>query len=261
MSFKQNLLKKIRIDHLAAGIIASVGPADSDKKTDKDAMKQLLEMSSYRYRKERDLDLYVSDQAENHKILVLDNELAIYNSTPQDVGLRKSPTVKEMLNVFNVIKILNDSDVVKSKREESVRIIQQDCIAHLDLSFGKADIEEIEIDGMASLESRYAEGVTESLGLFAELLNYVPAPKAFQISGHHIIGKLRKKESGETMFGPVIIYSLIHNTLKRIDKQLSTANKEDSEFLNRIASGKEKASQESLEVFRILKDEVIAQYL
>lgn len=261
MAFKQNLLMKIRIDRLTSGIIASVGSADSDKKTDKEAMKQLLEMSSYRYRKERDLNLYISDQAEVHKILVLDNELAIYDSTPQDVGLRKSPTVREMLNVFNVIKILNDSDVVKSKREESVRIIQRDCIARLDLSFGKTDIEEIEIDGMASLESGYAEGVTESLSLFAELLNYVSAPKTFQISGHRIMGKLHKKENGETLFGSVIIYSIIHNTLKRIDKQLSTSSKEDHEFLSRIALGKEKASQESIEVFRILKDVIIAQYL
>lgn len=257
MSFKQNLLRKIQIDQLTAKIIASVGPADSDKKTDKALVKQLLEMSSYIHHKERDLDLYISDKSDIHKVLVLDNELAFYKSAPQDVGLRKSPTIKEMLNVFNVIKILNDSDVVVCKKEASVSIIQKDCISLLDLSYDESDIKEIGIDGMASLESAYADGVTESLSLFAELLGYVSAPKAFQISGNFIIGLLRKKDNGQMLFGHIIIYSLIHNTLKRIEKQLNSADKENIEFLHNIASGKEKASQEGIEIFKILKEAVM----
>ncbi len=257
MPFKYNLLRKIQIDKLTAEIIASVGPADSDKKTDKALVKQLLEMSSYSYHKERDLDLYISDKPDVHKVLVLDNELAFYKSAPKDVGLRKSPTIKEMLNVFNVIKILNDSDVVICKKEASVSIIQKDCISLLDLSYDESDIREISIDGMASLESAYADGVKESLILFAELLGYVSAPKIFQISGHFIIGLLRKKDNGQMLFGPVIMYSLIHNTLKRIEKQINSADKGNIEFLHNVASGKEKASQEGIEVFKTLKEAVI----
>ncbi|OQX04838.1 MAG: hypothetical protein BWK80_53100 [Desulfobacteraceae bacterium IS3] len=257
MSFKDNLLKKIQINDLAARVIASIGPADSGKKTDKQAMQELLNMSSYKFHKERDLDLYISDNAAKHKILVSDNELAIYNSTPQDVCLRKSPTVKEMLNVFKVIKILNDSDVVVCKKEASVKIIEEDCIRGLDLSFDKADIKEIGIDGAASLESGYAKGVIESLSLFAELLGYVSAPKAFQISDNHIIGAVLKKENN-MIFGPVILYNRIHNALRRVENQISSADKEKIEFLHKTASGKEKASQEGVEVFAALRESVFA---
>ena len=53
------------------------------------------------------LDLYIKDiDAEKTRILVLDNDLAIYNTSVYDVAMRKSPTVKEMMNPFNVVKIL-----------------------------------------------------------------------------------------------------------------------------------------------------------
>jgi hypothetical protein len=59
MSFKENLLAKIKIDRLAAKVIASIAPVESGSKVDKDAMRSLLEMSRYEYQKVRDLDLYV----------------------------------------------------------------------------------------------------------------------------------------------------------------------------------------------------------
>ena len=38
MSFKDNLLTKIKIDKLANKVIASIGPAESGRKADKDAI-------------------------------------------------------------------------------------------------------------------------------------------------------------------------------------------------------------------------------
>ena len=51
MSFKANLLKKIRIDTLANKAISSFGPPDSGMRIDKDAMASLLEMSEYTHKK------------------------------------------------------------------------------------------------------------------------------------------------------------------------------------------------------------------
>ena len=156
VSFKENLLKKIKIDQLAAKVIASIGPAESGSKLDKDAMRSLLEMSPYQHQKARDLDLYVEgmDQ-EPKKILVLDNELPIYRTTIADVAMRKSPLIKEMVNIRNIVKILKDADVKISRKDESVKAIQQVCIERLDLSFDSSDIEEIAKDGQASLENWY----------------------------------------------------------------------------------------------------------
>ncbi|MBC2695320.1 MAG: hypothetical protein HF982_08620 [Desulfobacteraceae bacterium] len=257
MSFKENFLKKIKIDKMSKVVLASIGHPDSGKKIDKETVRELLEMSPYKCRQERDLDLYIKE-ADNgvEKILVLDNDLAIYKTTPEDVGMRKSPTVKEMLSIRNVIKILNDKDVVISKKEDSLKTIQNELIEMIDLSFNKFDIEEIEKDGLDALEKWDADGVLEGLSLFAELLDYESPPKAMKIVNHIVIGSLTKKESGEVMFGPVVIYSITNNYLKLIDEQIGSLDKANIELMHNIAVGKEAAPFEGPLVFKYLKEEV-----
>jgi hypothetical protein len=258
MSFKENLLTKIKIDKLAKKVIASIGPAESGRKVDKDAMRNLLEMSPYQYQKARDLDLYVEEiDQDQKKIFVLDNELPIYRTTIEDVVIRKSPLIKEMVKIRNIIKILKDSDVKISRKEESVKAIQSDCIDQLDLSFNESDIDEIAKDGQASLERDYTDGVIESLELFAELLDYQPAPKAFQLGRHKIVGELTPKSGEEVLYGPMIIYSLIHGTLKLIENQISSFDKTKIELIQQVAASKQKAAVEGPDVFNYLKNAVL----
>jgi hypothetical protein len=258
MSFKENLLAKIKIKRLAAKVIESIGPAESGRKVDKDAMRSLLNMSPYQYQKARDLDLYVEEiDQDQKKIFVLDNELPIYKTTIEDVAMRKSPLIKEMANIRNIIKILKDSDVKLSRKEESVKAIQSDCIDQLDLSYNQSDIDEIAGDGRASFERDYADGVVECLELFAELLEYKPAPKAFQLSRHKIIGELKLKAGGEVLYGPMAIYSLIHGTLKVIEEQISSFDKTKIELIQQVATGKQKAAIEGPDVFEYLKNTVL----
>jgi hypothetical protein len=258
MSFKENLLTKLKINRLTAKVLASIGPVESGSKVDKEAMRNLLEMSPYQYQKSRDLDLYVENIDQNQKkIFVLDNELPIYETTIEDVTMRKSPLIKEMVKIRNIVKILKDSDVKLSRKEESVRTIQKMCIDQLDLSFNAADIDEIATDGQASLERDYPDGVVECLELFAELLDYQPAPKAFQLSRHKIIGALTPKAGGEVLCGPMIIYSLIHGTLKLIEEQISSFDKSKIELLQQVTAGKQKAAAEGPDVFEYLKNAVL----
>jgi hypothetical protein len=254
MSFKENLLEKIRIDKMAKQVIASIGPVDSGRRIDKKIMRNLLDLSDYTYKRKRDLDLYIEDiEAEKTRILVLDNDLAIYNTSVYDVAMRKSPTVKEMMNPFNVVKILKDTDVVISKKEDSVKTIQDICIAKLNLSFRASDIDKIVKDGVASLENGYSDGVIECLDLFTEILHYKNPPIAFRVGHHKIAGALVKKENGEEMFGPMVLYSMIHNTLKLIDQQIGNFDRERIKFVHHVASGKEKVSVEGSDVFQYLK--------
>ncbi|MGD8960905.1 MAG: hypothetical protein PVH43_00245 [Desulfobacterales bacterium] len=258
MSFKENLLTKIKIDRLAAKVMASIGPAESGSKVDKEAMRQLMEMSPYVHQKERDLDLYVEPISEEQKkILVLDSELPIYRTTIEDVTIRKSPLIKEMVKIRNMIKILKDSDVKISRKDDSVKAIQQECIDQLDLSFNASDIDEIAKDGQASLERDYPDGVIEGLELFAELLDYKPAPKTFQLSRHILYGALTTKADGEVLCGPMVIYSQIHGTLKLIDEQISSFDKPRIELIQQVATGKQKAAAEGPEVFEHLKNLVL----
>lgn len=243
-------------------MLNSIGPPDSGRKVDKQTMRSLLEMGSYQFIQERDLDLYIlQEDADLKRILVLDNELAIYKTTVEDIVLRKSPIVKEMLNIRNIIKILNDKDVVVSKKEKSVKTIQEECIDMLDLSYDASDIEEIEKDGAAALERGDADGVIEALTLFAELLEYSPPPKAMKTGDHHVIGALSKGKNNEDLFGPIVMYSLTYNLLKLIEEQLSSLDKGKIELMHQIAIGKEKASKEGPGVFAYLKEKVVSEKL
>jgi len=260
MSFKENLLTKLKINKLAQKVIASIGPVESGSKVDKDAMRRLLEMSPYQHQKERDLDLYVeATEQEQKKIFVLDNELPIYQTTIGDVAIRKSPLIKEMVKIRNIIKILKDADVKLSRKDESVKAIQKECIDQLDLSFNAADIDEIVKDGQAALEKDYPDGVIECLELFAELLDYKPAPKAFQLGRHKIFGGLTAKAGGEVLYGPMFIYSLIHGRLKLIDEQISSLDESKIELVQQVAAGKQKAAVEGADVFEHLKNTVLKE--
>ncbi len=257
MSFKENLIKKIEIDAMARAVISTIGPLESGRKVDRETMRHLLEIGSFEYMRTRDLDLYILDgDADAGAILVLDNDLPVYQTSVADVALRKSPFVKEMVSIRNIIKILKDTDVVISKKEDSVKAIQRSCIGMLDFSFDKSDLDEIEAEGAASLENGYSDGVIETLSLFAELLGWRPPPKSLRIRHHHIFGASTEKKEGETLYGPMTLYSLAHDHLKFIDWRASSLNKEQVRRVHRIAEGKEDPSAEGASVFEQLKKSV-----
>jgi hypothetical protein len=257
MGFKQELLKKIQIDRMTEKILATIGPSGTEQKVDKGLFRVLLEMAGYRHLRERDLDLYLPPEGSgNAHILVLDNDLPFYKTTVSDIAMRKSPTVKEMLNIGNIKKILNDADVVVSKKADSVKTVQHACISRLDLSFSTGDIEAIAADGAGSLQTGYAEGIQECLDLFAELLGYQPGPKAFMADHHRIIGAVTRKETGEIMFGPIVCFNLMHNRVFAILSAIGGFDRIKLEEYQQVLSGAEKPSLTGAEVFLFLKDEV-----
>ena len=207
MAFRENLLQKIKIDELAAKVMASIGPDGGESKLDKKSMRDLLALSPYTPHRERDLDLYVNAaNGGGEKVLVLDNELPIYRTSVQDVAMRKSPDVREMVSIRNVIKIIRDSDVKISRKVDSLRTVQAESIARLDLGFGAEDINDLRRDGIASLESKYAQGIDEALALFAELLGYRVPPKPFLLPQCTVYAALYRNEKGETVVGPAVAF-------------------------------------------------------
>ncbi len=260
MSFKENLIQKIEIDGLTQTVISSIGPIDAGKKTDKSAMRRLLDMGPFSHRRERDLDLYLFE-SETHRghILALDNDLPVYRTTVDDVVLRRSPTIKEMVSIRNAIKILKDSDVLVCKKEDAVKMVRGDCIAGLDLTYTEADIDDIAQDGVRSLEREDIDGVAQCLDLFAEILDYRPAPKAFRIGNQKIIGKRADGKDREIIFGPMVIYSPIRNVIKLIDDRIGSLDRAKLEHMENAAAGREKASAEGPDVFAFLKETVMRE--
>ncbi len=259
MGFRDNLLKKIKIQQIARQVEQSINPADSSRRIDIEAMRQLLEMGPYAYRRQRDLDLYCENESDDRQsIIVLDNELKIYNTDVQDVALRKSPTIKEMLNIRNAIKILNDSSVVISRKADTVQTVRRRLIEALDLSFTAADIEAMAKDGKEALKNSYAEGVVEILSLFAELLGYPPAPRIFQLPHHHIWGVPTKGRGGEILLGPAVMFGLMHHRVALFEKPVSSLKKADLERFQKIAKGETEGDAAGEKVFERLKETVLS---
>lgn len=253
MGFKENLLRKIQIKRLTAQVQRTIAPPDSPQRIDRQAMKALLEMGDYVYRRERDLDLYCqNDSDEIQMILVLDNELKLYRTSVADVALRKSPTVKEMVSIRNAIKILNDKDVVVSRKGETLKRVENALIEALDLSYTAVDIDRLVQDGRSALENKYAEGVVETATLFADLLGYQSAPKAFQLHHHHIWGAANKPRTGEIQLGPSVIFSLMDNRLIMLLNTVSNLDKAAMQNFQQITAEDAKAEIEGAAVFESL---------
>jgi hypothetical protein len=257
MGFKENLLKKIQIDTLAKDVIASMGAPGSGRRTDRKTMVRLLETGPFRPVKERDLDLCILEGDETGgKILVLDNDLAVFHTSVADIALRKSPYIKEMVSIRNIKKILNDTDVVESKKEASVKTIQERCIATLDLSFTASDIDELVKDGVAALDSGDENRIRQTLALFADLLGYDAAPKPFSLDRFEMTGKLSHGENSEALFGPGVIFDPLENRLEWVEVPVGSFDKEKIEHLHKVAKGDEAAAAEGVTVFQVLKEAI-----
>lgn len=257
MTFKENLLRKIRIDSLADKVRSSMSPAGTGGgKIDKDAMRELLELSPFRLQKERDLELYLRGESAPYKIIVLDNELPLYNTTVQDVALRKSATVKEMINIGNVFKILSDKDVKVAKREETLGKVRESTLEGLDLTHTDKDIEAMAQEGKVAFEMKEEAGVREALMLFGEMLELVPAPGVFGVEDNEIFGKVLEGEAKETLMGPLVIFNRQTFTLKLLEGPLDSGKKADVESVRRVAIGKESPLLEGTDVFNYLRKEV-----
>lgn len=225
MSLKENWLRKMAIDRLSRQAVRSIGTADGERKLDKEAIKELLKVAGYSHHRERDIDLYVpGPNAPFRDILVLDNDLGFYRTDIADIALRKSPTVKEMVSIRNAIKILNDKDVLVSKKADSIERLRKEAVQTLDLTITEAGLDELLADARESLRNKYGEGVEEVLRIAADMLEFQVDPKPFGLDHHRVIGRVRSEATGEAILFPAAAYGRIHNRLLWLRKPISGAD-------------------------------------
>ena len=238
MGFRENSLKKIEIEELTRSILHAMGSPNSGRRIDLDDMRKLVDMGPYRHHRERDLDIYILDESGPlPHLLVLDNELKIYRTTAEDVALRKSPTVKEMVSIRNAIKILNDKDVVVGRKADTVQRINNELIGALDLTYDQKDVAALVEDGTAALANNYTDGLTEVAMIFAELLGYLKAPGTFQANHHIVWGKVEHRGPGDIRLGPAILLNLLHNELKMMTTPFSSTDKAAMQSYRQILKG------------------------
>jgi hypothetical protein len=173
MTLVESFRRKQQLDRLAREVEARLRLPAGQKSLNKDAMRRLLGYTRFEPARVRDLEIYVRPvEGEINEVVVLDNELPIYRTTVADVGLRKTPLVKEMLSIRNIRKILDDKDVVASKGEESLRRIYAQAFSGLDFSYSDDEIESLVDEGKQALKANSLERVEDILEVFLELLGY-----------------------------------------------------------------------------------------
>ncbi|MFH2066425.1 MAG: hypothetical protein ABIK15_14585 [Pseudomonadota bacterium] len=252
----------MNINALARKVLSTVGPVGGSLKVDKEAMGELLTLAQYRKQEERELVLFCKSGADGKdRILVLDNDLTIYHTSLNDVLLRKNPTVKEMISIRNAIKILNDKDVVVSRKEKSVQEIEKEAISFLDLSFTQQDIEEMEWSGRMAVEQKNAREIQQGIELFSELLGYHDAPGWLRLGGYVVRGGAADRKNRLSAFGPVLIYNPHEESLLLVNDHIESHEKEKVEWIRKVASGQEKADREGAAVFEFLKQAVVFRHL
>jgi len=259
MSLKENLKKKILIDKFSNAVSLSIGSPGRPWKVDKETMRELLSLSPFVLEKRRDLDLYFRELEPGiGEILVLDNELPLYGKTTlDDVTLRKSPELKEMVSIRNVIKILNDSDVLMCKGRDSLRYVRERALDLLDLRFEERDIEEMINDGIKALARSDSGAVTETLDLFVELMGYEPVPAEVLVNDYIMFGSHHEAEDGRKTFGPIIMYNDRTNILRLIKRKVATDDPVAQDLIPGVALGEIEPDAEGYYVFQFLKEEAL----
>lgn len=257
MSFKENLRQKILVDRLSQTVIQSIGDVSGGYHVDKDDMRALLAMAGYEAVTRRNLEMYSSDfSREKSRIIVLDNELKAYHTSVDDILVRKEPFLGEMVKLKNIRKILNDSDVVVSSREATVRAIRREILETIDLSFTDTDIEALRREGSDALAQGLTEKMTEILELFAEILDlYAPYTST---PGDLVAYGYRRESEGDFKFGPVYLYNLSQNVLQYYDLALSATDSKRPKTYKELAYGKTAPEMEGDAVLDDLKEKALA---
>lgn len=239
MGFKDNLVNALEIEALAGRLDRSFGAPGTERRIDKEAAQALLEKAGYALRNERDLVLFLPETEDaGEGIVVLDNDLPLYRTTMEDIALRKSPTVKEMLSFRNVKRILNDADVVESKQQDTVRTLSRRYLDRLDLRFEEGDVASLVRDGLAALEGEKGEAVVETLRLFGALLGFKAPPGTFLPEPRYAVGEVSRKPGGEVRFGPAVVFDEARNRLIFVEAPVSSRDADDMKrFAERVSGG------------------------
>ena len=259
MSFIENLKKKMLIDSLSKTVSQSIGSPGRPWKVDKETMRRLLSLSPFVLEKRRDLELYFRQlEPDIGEILVLDNELPLYGKTTlDDVTLRKSPELKEMISIRNIIKILHDSDVLMCKGRDALHNVHNRALDLLDLHFEEKDIEEMANDGIDALARGDSEALTVSLDLFVEVLGYESVPAAVLVNDYVMFGSRHEAEDGRETFSSIIMYNDRTNILRLIKETVPVDDPVGQEVIPRVAMGEVEPDAEGYWVFRFLKEAVL----
>ncbi len=216
---KEKLQKKITIDFLISKIRGSFKQADGVSGIDKDSAMLLLEYCGYKKIFKRDLCLYTGKDESSKEVIVLDGGFSRYHADIEDVAMRKSPSIREMLSFKNAKKILSDSDVLKSSKEETLDYLRSGFIKSLGIVFDAVKVMDIAQRGKIELEALAFENFSKTILILSELQNlkYLPAlSRKYKV---YIFARKVKKEN-KLFLSDIHILDSIKQTFFLIKKDI-----------------------------------------
>lgn len=253
MSLKENLQKKIKIERLTSKIGSTMQEVPGKRHINKDAVRELLEMTDFEKTRARDLILYVRPvRGDTKEVLVLDNELPIYHSTVADVAMRKTPHWKEMFSIRNIQKVLNDKDVIVSKGRESLNRVKDSALALLDLSCSREDLERLLRDARISLNKQSLSGIQESFDLFFQLLDFQSITAEIQEPHVKLFARAKEATGEAQLYQDVIIFEENNLEVRLLKGDFSLDSDWDLARLLKLVSGESPADAEGEGVFEYL---------
>ena len=258
MTFKDNILLKIKMDRLAENIYRSLKPVqDKPTKLHRESMEELLSLNGYTHRTERFMDLYTKLRENGETwILVLDNELPLYNTTMEDVLMRKNPTLKEMISIKNAIKILKDSDVIVTKKDDTVKHLYHAVIDTLDLSYNDRDIGAITEDGIDAWREWNIEEVLNCIDIYSEVLTLTTLARPFTLDKCLFKGRVTTEDNAKSIEF-ILIYDSPRNHLMLYDQPVKEKEEKTVQAVLDVAIGKRKCNVDGQDVFYYLKDKIL----
>ena len=260
MAFKDNILLKIKMDRLAENVYRSLKPVqEKPMKIHRESMEELLALNGYTHKTERFMDLYTKPQENGDTwILVLDNELPLYNTSMEDVLMRKNPFLKEMISIKNAIKILKDSDVIITKKNDTVNHLYHAVIDTLDLSYTERDIDAIAEDGVDAWREWHIEEVLRCIDIFSEVLALTTLNHPFILDKCLFKGRVATEGEGRSIEF-ILIYDSPRNQLMLFDQPVEEKDEKTVQTVLDVAMGKRKCNVAGQDVFHYLKKKALKQ--
>lgn len=260
MTLKETILKKIKIKDASKAVAESIRTI-GDSRIDKKNAIILLESSGYTHEHLRDINLYYKGiDPDKRLIIVLDSEFATYNTSLEDVAIRKSPTIKEMLSIGNVKKILWDEGVILQKKTGTLETITREAIERLEIVITKKSVEEIMYQAMASLAEGHDEGIMEGLMIFSELLEWSSPQVSIKTPSVFISGKIIRDSGPENNFGPALAYNRKSREIGLTEKVYGLFDENDRSAFEKFANENIGADIIGENVFRRLNEMVQSKY-
>jgi len=255
MLLKENLKVKIKLDRLLQKLVSTMKEPPGKRWLDKGLTQELIDMTDFEHKKVKDLHLYLRPlEGEIMEVLVLDNELPIYNTTVADVALRKSPYWQQMFSLRNIKKIMNHQDVIISKGKESLKRIHANALALLDLTYTRADLALLLEDARQGLERKSIAQIQESFDLFFELLDFQPVSLEVLEKDLQIFARPKLNGGVVPTFEHLLLFNEENLSLGLKKGTFSPQSDFDLAWVMRYARGEKTADLQGVDVFEFLAE-------